>query len=106
MKVLQPPHGTDLLLEPHDLEALKVRQLLSPFRLCPLLRPASLRPLRFNLRLLPFLLHLSGTRRSRQSRDDDRGEEHMRERGGVAGNCKLCIFGRAIDENLESSLVG
>lgn len=57
--------GTHLLLQAHDLEPLKVRELPSPFSLFSLLRKGRLGPFRLDLGLLPLALDLAGAGGSR-----------------------------------------
>ncbi len=56
---------TDLLLQPHDLEPLEIRQLPSPPRLLVSLGPSALLPLLLDLDTLPFLPHFAGPRSPR-----------------------------------------
>ena len=95
-----PSSSTYLLPESHDLEALKVVQVLPSLGALGLLGVVALGPLAVDLVLLPQLSHGAGTSSAGQLGDDERSEGGVGERENVTGH-DLVLLGRgAVNEDL------
>lgn len=92
---------TYLLPQPHDLEALKVVQLLPPRRLLHLLRVGASGPLGINISRLPLLLQGRGSSSSWELGNDDIGERQALESSGMTWNGELLDRRWAIYEDLQ-----
>lgn len=93
---LEPP----LLLQNHNLEAVKVVQCPSLLRGADLLGVCGLRPLLLDTRLLPGLSDDAGAGASGKRRNDDRCKGDVAEREGLAGDV------RRIDQDLMDLATG
>lgn len=80
---------TYLLLQPHNLEPLEIAQLLALDTPLPALREVRAGPLALDVVLVPLLLQRRTADASGQLGDDDAGERHVGEFGGVAGDVVL-----------------
>jgi hypothetical protein len=89
-----------LLLENHDLKAVKVRERPACFNLCTLLRPVRLLPFCDNFLLLDKLFYNSGAGSSWELRDDQRCESEVTIRERLTGNASCW----AIDDGLKKKL--
>jgi hypothetical protein len=90
-----------LLLQAHGLVPLKVRQVLADVPLLPAFVPRGVLPLLLNLVLLPRLGQRARPDAARQLRDDDRGQDEVGERFGMAVRGRG--LGGAVDEDLGTS---
>lgn len=92
--LLEPP----LLLEPHDLEAVEVREVLAAGDLLPALEPVGLLPLGVDLVLLPELLEGRVAGAPGQALDDHVGDEALGQADRLAGDGVL--LGGTLDQDL------
>ena len=94
-----------LLLQAHDLEAVKVRQGLSSVCPLPRLECVGLLPLVLDAGLLPERLDGLGPRAPCEFVDDDLGQQAVGEREFLSGDGQLRVGVGSVDEDLCKRLV-
>jgi hypothetical protein len=97
LALLEPP----LLLQPHDLEAVKVGERLAALLLELLLSPVALLPLSVDTGSLPRLLDGTRPGAAGELLDNDRGEQGVGERDDATGGGEAGVRGGAVNESLE-----
>lgn len=94
-----------LLLQPHNLEAVKVGKGLALLLLLLLLGPVGGSPLGVNAGSLPGLLDGTCPGTAGELIDDDGGQEGVGERDLAAGGDELLVGGGAVDQSLKSTVL-